>query len=101
MGSLRTNITFATIFFTLTIGFGTLTGTYWQVANGNTSLAGKLQKTSGAFLFVTSAAGWYLLAALVLATLDFPFGLPGMFHLINLLSESLLTWDFQLVTYLI
>jgi uncharacterized protein len=77
VGSLRTNIAFVTVFLTLTIAFSTLTGTYWQVANGNAELAGKLQKASGAFLFITSAAGWWILAALVLASLDFPFQIPG------------------------
>lgn len=46
--SLRTNIVFFVIFFTLVLAFGLLTGTYWQLtnaANGSTTagaLAGRL-----------------------------------------------------------
>jgi uncharacterized protein len=79
IGSIRTNLAFVIVFLTLTIAFSTLTGTYWQVANGNAALAGKLQKVSGGFLFVTSLAGWWILVALILASLDFPFQVPGEF----------------------
>jgi hypothetical protein len=30
---------------------------------------------------VTSLAGWWLFVAIMLATLDFPFQVPGRFHL--------------------
>jgi succinate-acetate transporter protein len=75
--SIRTNVAFFIIFLTLTIAFSCLTGAYWQVANGNASLAGTLQKTAGAFTFVTSASGWWIFIAQMLAALDFPFQLPG------------------------
>jgi len=74
--SIRTNIAFFIIFLTLTIAFGCLSGSYWQVANGNTALAGTLQKTGGAFLFVTSASGWWIFLAQMLAAIDFPIQIP-------------------------
>jgi succinate-acetate transporter protein len=81
--SLRTNIVFVVIFFTLVCAFGLLAGAYWQNANSiansdpsAASLAGRLQKAAGAFLFVTSMAGWWIFFAIMLAALDFPFQIP-------------------------
>jgi hypothetical protein len=76
--SLRTNITFFLIFFTLVLAFSFLSGAYFQLANGNIALAGKLQTAAGATLFVTCACGWWIFFAIMLAGLDFPFQLPGM-----------------------
>lgn len=81
--SLRTNVVFVVIFFTLVCAFGLLAGAYWQNANaiGNADpaaarLAGRLQKAAGAFTFVTSMAGWWIFAAIMLAALDFPIQIP-------------------------
>lgn len=81
--SLRTNIVFVIIFFTLVMVFTLLAAAYWQnansIANNDPSaaaLAGKLQKAGGAFAFVTCMAGWWIFAAIMLASLDFPFSLP-------------------------
>jgi len=76
IGSIRTNIAFVIIFFTLVVAFGCLTGAYFQTANGNLALAGTLQKTAGAFVFVTCISGWWIFFAIILASLDFPFQLP-------------------------
>jgi hypothetical protein len=35
-----------------------------------------LNKGAGATLFVTCMAGWYIFFAIMLAALDFPFGIP-------------------------
>lgn len=75
--ALRTNVAFVTIFFTLIIAFSCLSGAYWQTSNGNAALAGRLQKTAGAFTFISSACGWWTLVAIMLAAMDFPFQLPG------------------------
>ena len=40
--ALRTNIVFLVIFFTLVLAFGFLSGAYWQLAQGNAVLGGKL-----------------------------------------------------------
>lgn len=81
--SLRTNVVFVVIFFTLVIAFGLLAGAYWQnansIANSDPSaaaLAGRLQIAAGAFTFVTSMAGWWIFFAIMLAALDFPFQIP-------------------------
>ncbi|KAH8746352.1 hypothetical protein BGZ57DRAFT_192103 [Hyaloscypha finlandica] len=82
--SLRTNVVFVVIFFTLVIAFSLLSGAYWQLANaygnGNDpatiALASRLQKAAGAFTFVTAMAGWWIFFAIMLAALDFPFQIP-------------------------
>lgn len=82
--SLRTNVVFVVIFFTLVIAFGLLSGVYWQSANaiGNggdaatLALAHRLQVAAGAFTFVTCMAGWWIFFAIMLAALDFPFQIP-------------------------
>jgi len=75
--ALRTNIIFVGIFFTLVIAFGFLAGAFWQLANGNVVLGGKLQVAGGATAFVTCCFGWWIFTAIMLAALDFPFQLPG------------------------
>lgn len=81
--SLRTNVAFVIIFFTLVIAFSLLAGAYWQTANsiGNkdaaaAALAHRLQIAGGACLFVTALTGWWIFAAIMLAALDFPFAIP-------------------------
>lgn len=74
--SIRTNLIFFLIFFTLVPTFGLLAGTFLQVANGNAALAGKLQEAAGAFSFVTCLCGWYIFLAIMLASVDFPLDLP-------------------------
>lgn len=83
--SLRTNIVFVVIFFTLVLAFGLLAGTYWYNAKGLASTppdaskiayAGRLQKAAGACTFVTCMAGWWIFFAIMLAALDFPFQIP-------------------------
>jgi hypothetical protein len=75
--SVRTNVAFVIIFLTLVIAFSCLAGAYWQASNANLVLAGRLQITAGAFLFVTCASGWWIFFAIMLASLDFPFQVPG------------------------
>lgn len=65
------------IFFTLVFAFAFLSAAYFQLNNGNVELAKSLQKAGGAFAFVTCIFGWWIFAAIMLASLDFPFELPG------------------------
>ena len=82
--SLRTNVVFVVIFFTLVVAFGLLAGCYWQLANGiadnnnpvTMQKAHRLQVAAGAFTFVTCLAGWWIFFAIMLAALDFPFQIP-------------------------
>lgn len=75
--SLRTNICFVIIFFTLVMTFAFLAGAFWQVKNGDMALAHNLQLAGGAFGFLTCVSGWWILAAILLASVDFPIALPG------------------------
>lgn len=83
--SLRTNIVFVIIFFSLVIAFSLLAATYWYNAKALASTppdastlayAHRLQVAAGAVVFVTSLAGWYIFFAIMLAALDFPFQVP-------------------------
>jgi len=75
--SLRTNFCFFMIFLTLVIAFCLLAGAYWELNKGNAALAHRLQVAAGAFTFVTSLFGWWIFLAIMLASLDFPFEVPG------------------------
>lgn len=87
--SLRTNVAFVVIFFTLVLAFSLLAGAYWHNAQAigmtasdpkgaasKAALAGRLQIAAGACTFVTSMAGWWIFFAIMLAALDFPFQIP-------------------------
>ncbi|KAI9704747.1 MAG: hypothetical protein M1836_006527 [Candelina mexicana] len=89
--ALRTNVIFVIIFLTLLLLFGFLGGTYFQLANGNTALAMKLEVAAGACGFVSVLAGWWIFLAQMLAALDFPFEIPigDMSHIIPSASGKL------------
>ena len=73
--SLRTNIVFVVIFAGLFVGFIFLTATFWFTAEGD-SVASKTLYLGGAAFLVSCMAGWYLLLALLLLSVDFPIQLP-------------------------
>ena len=77
ISSLRTNIIFFIIFLTPVIDFACLASAYRNLNLGNVALAGRLQTTVDACTFVTSACGWWIFLAIMLAALNFPFQLPG------------------------
>ncbi|KAH6885744.1 GPR1/FUN34/yaaH family-domain-containing protein [Thelonectria olida] len=77
--SLRTNVVFVTIFFSLLLCFFLLTAGFWALADdfvGNAALANKLIIGGGACGFVCCLAGWYILLAIMLAIVDFPIQIP-------------------------
>lgn len=74
--SIRTNLLFFLIFFTLVPAFGLLAGNYFHLARGNADLAKSLREAAGAFCFVACLCGWYIFFAIMLASVDFPFDLP-------------------------
>jgi len=74
--SLRTNVVFIVIFASLVCTFSLLAAAFWQLANGNAPFAMKLQIAGGAFGFITSMAGWWILLAQMLASVDFPLAIP-------------------------
>lgn len=95
----RTNVCFVVIFLTLVFTFALLTVAYWLLAEdftGNASTANDFvivschnvhirseeceivdnYQAGGACAFVCCAAGWWILFAIVLESVDFPFQLP-------------------------
>jgi succinate-acetate transporter protein len=85
--SIRTNVVFVIIFLNLILAFLCLAGAFFHNANSyaasNASdvahyaaLASRMQIAGGACLFVATMAGWWILAAIMLASLDFPFQIP-------------------------
>jgi hypothetical protein len=78
--SLRTNMVFFMIFFTLVCAFCLLAGSFWQANNGDMVLSHRLQVAAGAFAFCTCIFGWWIFIAIMLASLDFPFEVPGEWH---------------------
>jgi succinate-acetate transporter protein len=75
--ALRTNMVFVGIFFSLVCAFGCLAGAYWHLAEANVGTATTLIVAGGACTFVTCMLGWWIFFAILLASLDFPFQLPG------------------------
>lgn len=75
--ALRTNVVFVLIFFGLMMTFALLCGAHWEVASGHVVAAANLQIAGGAFGFFSIACGWWIFAAILLASLDFPFQIPG------------------------
>ncbi|KAI1322439.1 GPR1/FUN34/YaaH-class plasma membrane protein [Xylariaceae sp. FL0255] len=77
--SIRTNLAFVLVFFSLVLVFSLITGAYFALAENyvaNAAFAGRLLVASGAFSFVATAAGWWILLSLMLASVDMPFALP-------------------------
>lgn len=76
--ALRTNLVFVAIFLGLLLTFVILTGAYWHTALGHTEMAERLQVAAGAFGFLATLAGWWIFFAQMLASVDFPFQIPGL-----------------------
>jgi succinate-acetate transporter protein len=75
--SIRTNMVFFMIFLTLVFAFACLAGSFFEANNGNAVVAARLQVAGGAFAFCTTLFGWWIFIAIMLASLDFPFSVPG------------------------
>jgi len=88
--SIRTNLIFFLIFFTLVPAFMLLAGSYFKVASGDANMGKKLAEASGAFCFVTCCCGWYIFFAIMLASVDFPLDLPlvDLSHIVKGASEK-------------
>ncbi|KAF2673223.1 gpr1-like plasma membrane protein [Microthyrium microscopicum] len=76
VGTLRLNICLMVVEWGLTICFGLLTATFWNLSQGNAAAAGKCLIAGGAFGFIASAGAWWILAAQILAAVQFPISLP-------------------------
>ncbi|KAK3171241.1 hypothetical protein OEA41_003325 [Lepraria neglecta] len=87
---LRTNICLVIVEWGLTVVFSLLAGTFWNLSAGNAAVAGRCLIAAGAMGFVSAAAGWWILFALVFASVDFPIQLPvgDLSHIIKGASEK-------------
>jgi len=74
LGSLRTNVVFILLFFTLDICLFLLSAAYFRMGDGNNGT--KLMKAGGAFGFTTCLCGWYILLARVLGSTGIPLHIP-------------------------
>ena len=75
--ALRTNVVFVGILGLLVPAFGLLAAAYWYLAEENMAMAATCQLAGGAVAFVVCLLGWYIFTSIMLASLDFPFSLPG------------------------
>ena len=75
--ALRTNLVFVGILGLLVPAFGCLAAAYWHLAEENMAAAASCQLAGGALAFVVCMLGWYIFTSIMLASLDFPFSLPG------------------------
>ncbi|KDE03275.1 hypothetical protein MVLG_06232 [Microbotryum lychnidis-dioicae p1A1 Lamole] len=76
IASLRTNVVFALLFTFLDITFWILVAVYVQLGYGHVTHVPMELKTAGAFAFLTSACGWYLLVVLIFGSTGIPIALP-------------------------
>lgn len=75
IASLRINAVFFGIFVTAALGFYLFASALWLSAEGAANAA-DVQVAAGAVLFVCAILGWYILAAQILASVNFPISLP-------------------------
>ncbi|KAK4704139.1 uncharacterized protein P7C70_g2075, partial [Phenoliferia sp. Uapishka_3] len=76
IAALRTNVVFVLLFGFLEITFCLLIATFLRIGNQNfTNLASYLH-AAGAFGFLTSLMGWYLLIVLIFGSTGIPLALP-------------------------
>jgi len=80
LGSLRTNVPFVLVFFTLVFLFSFIAGANYEVGYNPTpeglEYAAKLLKIGGGFGFVAAIMGWYLAIITVCASTGVPCPLP-------------------------
>ncbi|KIW93768.1 uncharacterized protein Z519_05083 [Cladophialophora bantiana CBS 173.52] len=80
VASLRTNATFALVFFFIDLAFIMLMASYWTLAEGKTAnycwKMSKGKQAAGVFVFVFCVFGWYLFFTMILLAVDFPLNLP-------------------------
>ena len=74
--SLRTNVVFLLIFILLIPTFALLAFFFFNISEEKFPPYNALH-AAGALAFVVSMLGWYIFLAILLASVDFPFSLPG------------------------
>lgn len=74
LGSLRTNVTFVILFTVLDVAFFLLAAGYFKLGDGEDATT--LLKAGGAFGFLTTICGWWIMLALILGSTGMPFSVP-------------------------
>lgn len=74
LGSLRTNVVFVILFTVLDVAFFLLAAGYFRIGEGRDPTS--LLKAGGAFGFVTTCCGWWIMLALTLGSTGMPFNVP-------------------------
>lgn len=74
--SIRTNAIFVLTFLAAALGFMLATAAFWSLAEGSLVTGGMLVKGAGGCFFAAAMSGWYLFMAIMLGSVDMPFGLP-------------------------
>ncbi|KAL4922070.1 GPR1/FUN34/yaaH family-domain-containing protein [Aspergillus aurantiobrunneus] len=74
--SIRTNMCLFAALFLLVITFALIAGSFFQMANGATELAHKLQVAAGAFNFALCFPVWHIFLTQILEAVDFPISVP-------------------------
>ncbi|BDD57441.1 hypothetical protein MAP00_002805 [Monascus purpureus] len=72
----RTNAVFVLIFAALTMVFLLLTGAYWRLAVADSLVGNRLVVGAGAFLFIASILGFYMLIAQLFDSVALPIRIP-------------------------
>ncbi|KAL8280391.1 hypothetical protein RQP46_007308 [Phenoliferia psychrophenolica] len=76
IAALRTNVVFVALFGFLEVSFCLLIATFLRLAHGNYVHLQSFLKAAGAFGFLCSCMGWYLLVVLVFGSTGVPIALP-------------------------
>jgi len=76
IASLRTNLVFVLLFTFLDITFCMIAAIYFYVGSGQFARVPALQTACGAFAFLTTLCGWYLLYAILFLSTGMPIALP-------------------------
>ncbi|EME82292.1 uncharacterized protein MYCFIDRAFT_40412 [Pseudocercospora fijiensis CIRAD86] len=76
IAAVRTNALYLALMILLVPTFACLAAAFWKYAEGDMSAGLRLQHAGGGLAFALALGGWYLFAAMILASVDFPVTLP-------------------------
>ena len=77
--ALRTNLILFLILALLPPTFACLAAAFIHLSQKNIKSAVACQHAGGALAFVICMLGWYIFSAILLAAVDFPLSIPGMY----------------------
>lgn len=76
IASLPSNVAYILVFLFVDLGFLTVAGSYFAMADGNAAASVALKKSGGVFCFLAGLIGWYIVFHLMLleSLVDLPLG---------------------------